>query len=214
MFHDAGMIGDVLPEDGDGLVDLAGAQQLVAVRVDVGFRGDLQRLVAQGRGRGRIALAFEHQGFRTQRLIVAVHRDAAVGPRLGASEVGVVARAPRRRLREALPEEAGQRVQLLLQAVGHDRRRVDDDGDGHADLVPSQRQRDACRGRLLEGVREVFLKLRRLRPGGEADGVFGLVVEEAAPGRRLLAQDHRPVALGRHHVQAVVARGQRPGRRA
>ena len=133
---------------------------------------------------GRIALAFEHQRFGAQRLVVAVHRDGAVGPRCGTIEVGVVARAPRGRLREALPEEPGQVVQLLLQAVRDDRRRVDGDGDGQRDLLPVERQRDAGRAGDVEGVGEVLLELRRLRARREADGILRLVVEEAAPGRR------------------------------
>ena len=73
-----------------------------------------------------------------------------------------------------------------------------------------QGQGDAGRAGRLEGVGEVLLKLTGLRVGSRT-------ARRPSPGRRRscprpstrLAQDHRPLALGRDHVQAVVAGGQR-----
>jgi hypothetical protein len=101
------VIRDVLAEDCNRLVHLPGSEQFVSLRVDVSFGRKRERFLPEGGSGCRITLGFYHQRFCAQRLIVAVHADGTIGPRLRAIQIGLVARAPRGRLREPLPEEAG-----------------------------------------------------------------------------------------------------------
>src|SRR5262249_21391603 len=118
----------------------------------------------------------------------------------------VVAHAVSRGLVPALPEETAEAAELLAEALDDDLWRVHGDLEGDPDLLPAHRDRDGGLRRGFEGVAQPLLERRTRRRAGDARGVVLLVVAEASPRSVLLAEDHRPVGLGRDHVEAVRAR--------
>ena len=83
------------------------------------------------------------------------------------------------------------------------------DGDGHRQFLPLQFDGGFLRLAGDEIVGQPFAVLMLVRLDGDAQGVFGLIVEEAAPGVGVLREDDGPFLSAGDHVQAVAPGGQR-----
>ncbi len=87
----------------------------------------------------------------------------------------------------------------------HDIVNIDGNLEGHGEFFPLEFDDRGVRFQVVKIVGQRIVHVRGFGLHGDAQGIFGLVVGEGAPGRRIFRENDCPIIGGRDHVQAVGA---------